>query len=233
LRTFRKSQNSRDRGGVSGFAHAQIAFIDAHFGGFRGDIEQGFQVREIGDAAYQHGQEVESGDRTIVGVNRFTTEEPPIEGLMRVNEGAARTQIERLEKLRKERDDSKVKAAWCPSSARKSSTCRAWGTACSSPADPSAPATTLPSGSLAKSWVCRSPKASVDGLDAVGVPEVGGPHPCTVPPVDQAWHPGRRRVRLDHHLDGIGVVPGAEAGATARQHPATTTDHVSGVGRIV
>jgi methylmalonyl-CoA mutase N-terminal domain/subunit len=74
-------------------------------------IEQGFQVREIGDAAYQHGQEVESGDRTIVGVNRFTTEEPPIEGLMRVNEGAARTQIERLEKLRKERDDSKVKAA--------------------------------------------------------------------------------------------------------------------------
>ena len=74
-------------------------------------IEQGFQVREIGDAAYQHGQEVESGDRTIVGVNRFTIEEPPIEGLMRVNEEAARTQIERLEKLREERDDSKVKAA--------------------------------------------------------------------------------------------------------------------------
>ncbi len=74
-------------------------------------IEQGFQVREIGDAAYKHGQEVESGDRTIVGVNRFTTEEIPIEGLMRVNEEAARTQIARLERLRNERDDSKVKAS--------------------------------------------------------------------------------------------------------------------------
>ena len=73
-------------------------------------IEQGFQVREIGDAAYKHGQEVESGDRTIVGVNRFTTEEVPIEGLMRVNEEAARTQIDRLERLRAQRDGAKVKA---------------------------------------------------------------------------------------------------------------------------
>ena len=73
-------------------------------------IEQGFQVREIGDAAYQHRREVESGDRTIVGVNRFTTEEPPIEGLMRVDEEAARTQIARLERLRQNRDDGKVKA---------------------------------------------------------------------------------------------------------------------------
>ena len=74
-------------------------------------IEQGFQVREIGDAAYKHGQEVDSGDRTIVGVNRFTTEEPPIEGLMRVNEEAAKAQVQRLQKLRNNRDDSKVKAA--------------------------------------------------------------------------------------------------------------------------
>ncbi|MBT98888.1 MAG: methylmalonyl-CoA mutase [Dehalococcoidia bacterium] len=74
-------------------------------------IEQGFQVREIGDAAYKYGQEVESGNRTIVGVNRFTTEEVPIEGLMRVNEEAAKTQIARLERLRKQRDDSNVKAS--------------------------------------------------------------------------------------------------------------------------
>ena len=74
-------------------------------------IEQGFQEREIGDAAYKHGQEVDSGDRTIVGVNRFTTEEPPIEGLMRVNEEAAKAQVKRLEKLRNGRDNSKVRAA--------------------------------------------------------------------------------------------------------------------------
>jgi methylmalonyl-CoA mutase N-terminal domain/subunit len=87
-----------------------IQQIDDMGGSVEG-IEQGFQMREIGDAAYKHGQEVESGDRTIVGVNRFTTEEVHIEGLMRVNEEAAKTQIGRLEKLRNGRDDTKVKAA--------------------------------------------------------------------------------------------------------------------------
>ncbi len=74
-------------------------------------IEDGFQMREIGDAAYRHRQEVESGDRTIVGVNRYTTEEPPVEGLMRVDEEAARQQIARLARLRRERDGSAAQAA--------------------------------------------------------------------------------------------------------------------------
>jgi methylmalonyl-CoA mutase N-terminal domain/subunit len=87
-----------------------IQQIDDMGGSVEG-IEQGFQMREIGDAAYKHGQEVESGDRTIVGVNRFTTEEAPIEGLLRVNEEAAKIQIGRLEKLRNGRDDGKVKAS--------------------------------------------------------------------------------------------------------------------------
>ena len=87
-----------------------IQQIDDMGGSVEG-IEQGFQMREIGDAAYKHGQEVESGDRTIVGVNRFTTEEVPIEGLLRVNEEAAKIQIGRLEKLRNGRDEGKVKAS--------------------------------------------------------------------------------------------------------------------------
>ncbi|MDE0719799.1 MAG: methylmalonyl-CoA mutase family protein [Dehalococcoidia bacterium] len=87
-----------------------IQQIDDMGGSVEG-IEQGFQMREIGDAAYKHGQEVESGDRTIVGVNRFTAEEVPIEGLLRVNEEAAKIQIGRLEKLRNGRDYDKVKAS--------------------------------------------------------------------------------------------------------------------------
>ena len=74
-------------------------------GGAVAAIENGFQMREIGDAAYRHRQEVESGDRIIVGVNRYNTEEPPVEGLMRVDEEAARQQIARLERLRRERDN--------------------------------------------------------------------------------------------------------------------------------
>ena len=41
-------------------------------GGAVAAIEQGFQVREIGESAYQHRRKVESGDRIIVGVNRFS-----------------------------------------------------------------------------------------------------------------------------------------------------------------
>ena len=80
-------------------------------GGAVAAIEDGFQMREIGDAAYSHRQEVESGDRVIVGVNRYNTEEPPVEGLMRVDEEAARQQLARLERLRGQRDGGAAQAA--------------------------------------------------------------------------------------------------------------------------
>jgi methylmalonyl-CoA mutase N-terminal domain/subunit len=80
-------------------------------GGAVAAIEDGFQMREIGDASYRHRQEVESGDRAIIGVNRFVTDTPPIEGLLRVDEEAARSQIKRLERVRKERDGNQVTAA--------------------------------------------------------------------------------------------------------------------------
>ena len=80
-------------------------------GGAVAAIEDGFQMREIGDAAYRHRQEVETGDRVIVGVNRYATEEPPVEGLMRVDEEAARQQVARLERLRRERDGEAARAA--------------------------------------------------------------------------------------------------------------------------
>ena len=73
-------------------------------------IEQGFQVREIGEAAYQHRREVESGSRTIVGVNQFVTESEPMEGLLRVDEQAAQDQISRLDRMRRERDSGAVQA---------------------------------------------------------------------------------------------------------------------------
>ena len=80
-------------------------------GGSVAAIEDGFQMREIGDAAYRHRQEVESGDRVIVGVNRYETEEPPVEGLMRVDEEAARQQVARLERLRRDRDGGAAQAS--------------------------------------------------------------------------------------------------------------------------
>ena len=80
-------------------------------GGAVTDIEHGFQVKEIGDAAYQHRQEVESGERTVVGVNRFVTESEPMQGLLRVDEQAALEQLARLEQVRRERDATAVNGA--------------------------------------------------------------------------------------------------------------------------
>ncbi len=80
-------------------------------GGAVAAIEDGFQMREIGDAAYRHRQEVESGDRIIVGVNRYLSEELQVDGLMRVDEEAARQQIARLDSLRRERDGGAAQAA--------------------------------------------------------------------------------------------------------------------------
>ena len=87
-----------------------IARIDG-MGGAVSAIEQGFQAREIGDAAYRHRQEVESGERVIVGVNRYAGEEPPVAGLLRVDEQAAAQQIGRLQRLRQERDGGAAAAA--------------------------------------------------------------------------------------------------------------------------
>ena len=91
-------------------ANRYIDRID-ELGGAVSAIEQGFQSREIGETAYKHQQEIEAGDRVIVGVNRFVAEEPPIEGLLRVDRQAALSQAERLRRVRQERDESQVIAA--------------------------------------------------------------------------------------------------------------------------
>jgi methylmalonyl-CoA mutase, N-terminal domain len=91
-------------------AFQYIGQID-QVGGAVAAIEQGFQMREIGEAAYKHQREVDSGSRIIVGVNRYVTESPPIQDLLRVDPEAARHQIARLQRLRQERDNAGVQAA--------------------------------------------------------------------------------------------------------------------------
>ena len=92
---------------------AAFEYIDRldRLGGAVAGIEQGFQVREIGDAAYKHRREVESGERPIIGVNQFVTDDPPIEGLLRVDAEATQHQVQRLQRLRRERDGNQVRQA--------------------------------------------------------------------------------------------------------------------------
>src|SRR5438445_3667931 len=74
-------------------------------------IEQGFVQREIEDAAFTHTAEVESGERVLVGVNRYREEEAePIE-LHRLDPESERRQLERTAKVRSERNADEASAA--------------------------------------------------------------------------------------------------------------------------
>ena len=62
-------------------AEAYIEKIDA-MGGAVKAIEQGYIQREIAESSYQYQRQVESGEQIVVGVNKFTIEEPPAKGLL-------------------------------------------------------------------------------------------------------------------------------------------------------
>jgi len=78
-------------------------------GGAAAAIEKGFIQREIQDSAYRYQREIEKEERVVVGVNKFQIEEKPPKDLLRVDPGVRISQMEGLEKLRSERDNSKVK----------------------------------------------------------------------------------------------------------------------------
>ena len=91
-------------------ARELIARVD-ELGGAVAAVEQGFVQREIEDAAYEHVQQVEAGERVIVGVNRYEEHEPePIE-LHRIDPEAERRQLERTARVRAERDAAAAEAA--------------------------------------------------------------------------------------------------------------------------
>ena len=80
-------------------------------GGAVSAIEQGYIQKEIQDSAYQWQMDVESGAKTIVGVNKFQVEEKPVEGLLRVDASVGVKQKKHLAELRAKRDNAAVKEA--------------------------------------------------------------------------------------------------------------------------
>jgi methylmalonyl-CoA mutase N-terminal domain/subunit len=78
-------------------------------GGAVAAIEKGFQKNEIEKSAYRISQEIDSGERTVVGVNKFTVDvEDPYEPL-RVDPAIEAQQAERLARLRTTRNDDELK----------------------------------------------------------------------------------------------------------------------------
>ncbi len=91
-------------------ATALIARID-ELGGAVAAIEQGFQKSEIERSAYEVAQQIDAGERVIVGVNRFTIESEERYEPLRVDPSIEAEQTERLRTLRATRDQGAVEAA--------------------------------------------------------------------------------------------------------------------------
>ena len=83
-----------------------------NMGGVYEAIERGFFQKEIADSAYKYQREIDSNERTLVGVNEYFIEEPecPIE-LLRIDPRVEEQQVARLQKLRRERNNAKVEQA--------------------------------------------------------------------------------------------------------------------------
>ena len=80
-------------------------------GGAVAAIEQGFQKREIERSAYDVATSIDSGERVVVGVNRFTLDEEEHYEPLRVDPAIEAEQAERLTRLRADRDNGSVTAA--------------------------------------------------------------------------------------------------------------------------
>ncbi len=80
-------------------------------GGAVAAIESGFQQREIENAAYDYARAVGSGDAVIVGVNQFEIDEAGDHDVLRVDPRIESEQVDRLHRLRSERDSRAVETA--------------------------------------------------------------------------------------------------------------------------
>jgi methylmalonyl-CoA mutase N-terminal domain/subunit len=73
-------------------------------GGMLAAIERGWVQQEIQNAAYETQRAIDSGEATVVGVNRFKREQEPGIPTVRIDEALERKQVERVRALRARRD---------------------------------------------------------------------------------------------------------------------------------
>jgi methylmalonyl-CoA mutase N-terminal domain/subunit len=80
-------------------------------GGVIPALENGFQQREIAEAAYTFQREVDTHERIIVGVNDFQIDEPIEIPILRMDPAGERVHLDRLRRIRAERDAAAARSA--------------------------------------------------------------------------------------------------------------------------
>jgi methylmalonyl-CoA mutase N-terminal domain/subunit len=88
-------------------AYEYFAKID-ELGGMVEAVKQGFPQREIADASFELQHEIDSGRRTVVGVNRFTEGDEQATEILRIDPVLERQQIDRVRTARDDRDQEAV-----------------------------------------------------------------------------------------------------------------------------
>lgn len=94
---------------VEAAAWKLIEKIDV-MGGAVKAIEQGFIQEEIARSSYQYSKDIESGDKIIVGVNKFISKEMEETPVFRIDDSIRIVQSEKLKSLRARRDNAKAAA---------------------------------------------------------------------------------------------------------------------------
>src|SRR5256714_152811 len=91
-------------------AAAYLEKIDA-LGGMIRALERGYVQQEIQNAAYEYQQQVDRGEATVVGVNKFTVDEEKPIPIFQADEALERKQVERVRAVRARRDQQPWEAA--------------------------------------------------------------------------------------------------------------------------
>lgn len=84
-----------------------FARIEAQ-GGVIPALEKGFFQREIAEAAYRYQMEIDTGQRTVVGINDYQEDKPIKIPLLEMDPKGYERQVARLERVRRERDAERV-----------------------------------------------------------------------------------------------------------------------------
>lgn len=94
---------------VEAQARQLIEKIDV-LGGSVSAIEQGFMQNEIAKSAYEYQRGIETGEKIIVGVNKFTTVENQHPPVFKIDDSIRTIQSQKIEALKAKRDNEKVAA---------------------------------------------------------------------------------------------------------------------------
>jgi methylmalonyl-CoA mutase N-terminal domain/subunit len=91
-------------------AYEYFATID-ELGGMVEAVKQAYPQREIAEASYELQQRIDSGQRVVVGVNRYTEGDDDTTPILRIDPAIERKQIDRLNGVRARRDAVAVEAS--------------------------------------------------------------------------------------------------------------------------